>query len=157
MFFRKGGYLSMHEKWFYGNGNVKVTNSYKYLGFIFSTKLSLNYAWDESCRKGKKGVFEILKTLRAFKFIDCCLFWKMFDAQIEPILRYAAEVWGLNVNAQMEKVHTYAIKRFLMVPIHSSNTMLYGETGRYPLYIKTFVKCINYWLKAVETSTITFL
>jgi hypothetical protein len=74
----------------------------------------------------------------------------MFDTQIEPILTYAAEVWGLNANAQMEKVHTYAIKRFLMVPIHSSNTMLYGETGRYPLYIKTFVKCISFWLKLLK-------
>ena len=50
----------------------------------------------------------------------------------------------------MEKVHTYAMKRFLCVPIHSSNTVLYGETARYPLYIRTFVKCIKHWLRILK-------
>ena len=150
MIFRKGGHLSKHEKWFYGINEVRVVNSYKYLGMIFSTKLSLNYAWEESCNKGKKGVIEILKSLRKLNSIDCNLYWKMFDSQIEPLLTYAAEVWGLAVNSHMEKVHTYAIKRFLAVPIHSSNTVLYGETGRYPLYIRTFVKSIKYWLKLLR-------
>eukprot|EP00745_Piridium_sociabile_P007875 TRINITY_DN15294_c0_g1_i12.p1 TRINITY_DN15294_c0_g1~~TRINITY_DN15294_c0_g1_i12.p1 ORF type:complete len:129 (-),score=4.40 TRINITY_DN15294_c0_g1_i12:1-387(-) len=50
----------------------------------------------------------------------------------------------------MDKVHIYAIKRFPSVPLHSSNKMLYGETGRYPLFVNTWVKCIKcikYWLK----------
>eukprot|EP00745_Piridium_sociabile_P026380 TRINITY_DN42111_c0_g1_i2.p1 TRINITY_DN42111_c0_g1~~TRINITY_DN42111_c0_g1_i2.p1 ORF type:complete len:263 (+),score=14.28 TRINITY_DN42111_c0_g1_i2:674-1462(+) len=54
---------------------------------------------------------------------------------------------------QIEKVHTYAIKRFLNLPLHSSNTFTYGETGRYPIYIKTFVKCISYWLKLIRLPT----
>eukprot|EP00745_Piridium_sociabile_P027419 TRINITY_DN4419_c0_g1_i3.p2 TRINITY_DN4419_c0_g1~~TRINITY_DN4419_c0_g1_i3.p2 ORF type:complete len:170 (-),score=9.74 TRINITY_DN4419_c0_g1_i3:83-592(-) len=78
------------------------------------------------------------------------MFWNMFDTQIEPMLTYAAEVWGLLNNKQMEKVHTYAIKRFLGVPIHASNQVLYGDTGRYPLFIRTYVKCIRYWLKLLR-------
>ena len=31
MFFRKGGYLAVPEKWVYGIGVVKVTNAYTYL------------------------------------------------------------------------------------------------------------------------------
>ena len=49
--------------------------------------------------------------------IDPCLFWKLFDAQNEPILTYAAEVWGLEDVSHIEKVHTFAIKRFLNVPL----------------------------------------
>ena len=59
---------------------------------------------------------------------------------------YAAEVWGLE-DAQIEKIRTFEIKRFLNVPLHSSNKMIYGETGRYPLFIRTYLKCIKYWLK----------
>lgn len=44
--------------------------------------------------------------------INCFLFWKLFDTQIEPLITYGAEIWGLDVNLHMEKVHTYAIKRF---------------------------------------------
>jgi hypothetical protein len=148
--FRKGGHLAAHESWYYGDFKVKVINTYKYLGLIFSTKLSLNYAWDESSRKGKKGVIEILKTLRRLKCSDFNLFWKLFDSQIEPLLTYAAEIWGLETNTKIEKVQNYAIKRFLNVPIHSSNTILYGETGRYPLFVKSMVKCIKYWLRLLK-------
>ena len=30
------------------------------------------------------------------------------------------------------------------------NTMIYGELGRYPLYINTVIKAVKYWLKLVE-------
>ena len=124
-----------------------MTNAYKYLGMIFTTKLSVSAALSDVCKKGKKGEMEIQKSMRRLSTIDPCLFWKLFDAQITPILTYAAEVWGLHGTKQIEKVHTFAIKRFLNVPLHCSNKMIYGETGRYPLFITTYVKCIKFWLK----------
>jgi exonuclease III len=154
MVFRMGGYLSFREKWWFGNTEVKVTNCYKYLGMTFTTKLSLNSGWEEMCRKGKKGVIEILRTMRKVSSIDPQLFWKLFDSQIEPILTYAAEVWGLEENNQMERVHTFAIKRFMNVPIHSSNTMVYGDSGRYPLYVRSYVKCIKYWLRLLKLPSV---
>ena len=147
--FRKGGHLSAWEKWWYGNIEVKITNAYKYLGMTFTTRLSLNTFWDEISSKGKKGVIEILRCMRKLKSMDFRIFWKLFDTQIEPILSYAAEIWGLDENIQAERVHTYAIKRFLNVPIHSSNTVVYGETGRYPLYIRMYVKSVKYWLRLI--------
>jgi hypothetical protein len=101
-------------------------------------------------RKGKKGVIEIIKSLKKLNSIEPLIFWKLFDTQIEPILTYAAEVWGIVDNNQMENVHTFAIKLFLNVPLHSSNRMVYGETGRYPLYIRAYLKCVKYWLKLLK-------
>ena len=150
MVFRKGGYLSARERWLYGDSELEIVNAYKYLGLLFTTKLSLRIPWNEMCCKGKKGVIAIFKTLRKLKCFDCKFFFKLFDTQIEPILTYAAEVWGLNNNIEMERVHTYGIKRFIFVPIHASNKMLYGETGRYPLYIRAYTKCIRYWLKLLK-------
>ena len=69
----------------------------------------------------------------------------MFDAQIVPSLLYAAEIWGRRENKQIEKVHLYACKLFNNVPTVSPNDLIYGELGRYPLYIKTTAKCIQYW------------
>ena len=86
MFFVMGGHLAVSGKWIYGNGVVKVTNAYKYLGMMFTTKLSLNAVLSEGCRKGKRGVMEIQKSMRKLSTIDPCLFWKLFDAQTETIL-----------------------------------------------------------------------
>ena len=44
MIFRKGGHLSVKEQWVFGNQRLEVVNSYKYLGFDFSTKLSFDVA-----------------------------------------------------------------------------------------------------------------
>ena len=142
-----GGDLTAREKWLYGNAVVKVTNAYKYLGMVFTTKLSVSAALSDVCKKGKTGVMEMQKSMRRLSTIDPCLFWKLFHAQITPILTYAAEVWGLHDTKQIEKVHTFAIKRFLNVPLHCSNKMIYGETGRYPLFITTYVTCVKYWIK----------
>ena len=147
MVFRMGGHLARREKWLYGKDEVEVVNSYQYLGMTFTTKLSLSVALSSVCVKGRRGVMEILKSLRKLNTFDPSIFWKLFDAQVEPMITYAAEVWGLSKVTELERVHTFAIKRFLNVPLHSSNVLVYGETGRQPLYVRTYVKCIKYWLK----------
>ena len=67
------------EKWLYANAVVKVTNAYKYLGMIFTAKLSVSVALSDVCRKGKKGVMEIQKSMRRLSTIDPCVFWKIFE------------------------------------------------------------------------------
>ena len=93
---------------------------------------------------------EIQKAMRRLSSSDPMIFWKLFDSQIEPMLTYAAEVWGLGNVDQIEKVQTFAMKRFLSVPLHASNKLLYGETGRYPLFIRTALKCIKYWIRLIR-------
>ena len=58
-----GGHLATQEKWLYGNAVVKMTNAHKYLGMIFTTKLSVSAALSDVCKKGKKGVMEIQKSM----------------------------------------------------------------------------------------------
>ena len=58
--------------------------------------------------------------------------FKLFDSQIQPSLLYASEVWGLVVtDDHVEKVHTYACKRFLNVSLRTLNNFVYGELGRF--------------------------
>ena len=35
---------------------------------------------------------------------------KMFDVQIQPIILYGAEIWGLQCLKNVEKVHTFALQ-----------------------------------------------
>ena len=101
-------------------------------------------------------MIEILRFMRKLGSTDFLMFWKSFDAQIQPMITYAAEIWGLSEKIKIKnyiaRVHTFAIDRFLSIPIHSSNTLVYGETGRYPLFIGTYVKCIKYWIKLTRLS-----
>ena len=72
---------------------------------------------------------EIQKPIRKLSTIDLTLFWKLLDTQIVPILTYSSSIWGLQNVDRIEMQHTFAIKRIVNVPSHSSSKLVYGETG----------------------------
>jgi hypothetical protein len=150
MVFRKGGHLSEGEKWFFEGKQIEVVNNYKYLGFLLTTKLSENSACDEYVSKAKGKVLEILKTMWALGNLNTKVFFQLFDAQVKPMLLYAAEVWGLLKPNIIETAHLFACKRLLSVSDKTPNYMVYGETGRYPLHIDATMASIRYWLKLMN-------
>ena len=75
-------------------------------------------------------------------------FFKIFDSKIKSVLLYSSEIWGLHILDSIERVHLMACKMYLGVPSRTSNKMVYGELGRYPLFIASYVRCIKYWNSA---------
>jgi hypothetical protein len=148
--FRKGGFLSAREKWFYKGQKLLVVNCYKYLGIYFSTKLSFSFACQDLTNRAKRAVLSILNTLFRFDKMTFNIFMKLFDTQIQPIAQYGAEIWGLMSATTTEKVHLFAMKRYLGVDRRTPNDLVYGEYGRYPIYINSYVRCIRYWLKLIR-------
>ena len=64
--------------------------------------------------------------------------------------QYAVEVWGTSfVNSPVEKVHSY-VKKLLGVFEQTANTMAYGETRRYPLYITCYTRVLKYWFHVLH-------
>ena len=64
------------------------------------------------------------------------IFLKMFDDQMKPLkLLNDSEIWGLKEYRSVEMVHTFALKKLLNVSPRTPKDMVYGETGRFPLYI----------------------
>ena len=53
MVFRKGGHIAATEKWFYHHTEIEIVNSYKYLGYTLTTKLSSHVACREYSNKAK--------------------------------------------------------------------------------------------------------
>ena len=75
------------------------------------------------------------------------IFFKMFDCQIQPILTYGSEIWGLSDNQEsIERVHLSALKRFMGVNSKSPRHLIYGETGRHPVFVNTYARCTKFRL-----------
>ena len=145
MVFRKGGYLAAKERWFWGDQKLEVVNTYKYLGLIFSTGHSFIAAMEDiATRAITKSTIEILRTLKKIGCNSPVIFFKLFDEQIAPTLLYAAEIWGYKMYEQIERVHLFAFKRFLHVRNKTPNDVVYGELGRYPLFIPATVRFVKY-------------
>ena len=148
--FRKGGRLSKHEHWHYNNTNVEIVNSYNYLGVNFTTKLSFTNFSTSLITKSKNASYCILRSLRTLQCTNINVFCKLFDSKVLPILTYGGELYGIVENVNSEKVHTNILKQFLNVSSHCSNTILYNESGRYPIYINMKIKSIKYWLRLLK-------
>ena len=147
MVFRKGGHLSRHENWFYKSKQLEVVNSYKYLGFTLTTKLSIENSFEASAQRAKGKIVELLRVMWTLGNMNMSIFFKLFDAQVKSMLLYSSEVWGLTQYKGIESIHLFAIKKFLNVGQTTPNTMVYGETGRYPLYVDTYINVVKYWFK----------
>lgn len=139
--------MAKTEHWYYKGREVEVVNSYKYLNFTLSTRIAFDTALEEYARRAKNKVTDIFITMWALGNMEMSIFFKLFDSQVKPMLLYAAELWGLTKFQCIEAVHLFAYKRLLGVSRKSPNTMIYGETGRYPLFIDTTLKSIKYWFK----------
>ena len=150
MVFRKGGFLGKCERWSLGGNELEVVNSYTYLGYTFTTKLSLCQGVSPLAAKGKKAAYDCVRVLRKFSELTRQTFFKMFDVQIQPIVLYGSEVWGLQRIDVIEKVHTFACKRFLNVPLKTPNKMVYGDLGRYPLFVNSCIRAVKYWFKLLQ-------
>ena len=145
--FRKGGYLARHEHWKYEDKAVKVVHAYKYLGVYFTTRLCFTTACDDLVTRSKKAVLSILHVMYKLDCSSFHVFRKLFDSQVQSILQYGAETGAFETGEIIEKLHLYAMKKFLNVEARTPNDLVYGELNRYPIYLNSYVKCISYWLK----------
>ena len=147
MVFRRGGFLSRREKWFLNGTRLEVVNSFKYLGYIFTTKLSETVALDSVAIKAKQKTISLLKMMWTLRSRKPNLFFKLFDSQVVPSLLYASELWGLKEQPNVEKAQLFACKRFLSTITGTPNVLIHGETGRYPLRINSTLRAMKYWFK----------
>ena len=149
---RKNGCLGRSERWFIGGNILEVVNGYLYLGFTFTTAMNADEAAKQLAVMGKKSPFELLRPHTQLGQMCRQTFFNIFDAVIQPVLSYSAEVWELLVdNDPTEKVHLYACKRFLNVAARTPNEMVYGELGRHPLKVNYFVKAVKFWFRGCST------
>ena len=78
-------------------------------------------------------------------------FLKNFDAQVQPIVLYGAEIRSLeSCSSVADNVRLFGLKRYLGVDRRTPNDLVYGEVGRFPVQINACVRCIRYWLKLMR-------
>ena len=66
---------------------------------------------------------------------------------------YGAEVWPLDADTtSIERIHWFALKRLLNTSLRTPNVIVYGETGRYPLFVNIYVKCLQVSLRILKMS-----
>ena len=74
----------------------------------------------------------------------------LFDRLVLTVLLYLCELGGFHTAAAVERVHLKFCKWVLKVSKSTTNEMVYGELGRFPLILEKKVRIVKYWLKIVH-------
>ena len=85
--FRRGGLIANHEK-------CSLSQQASFVGIMFTSTLHLGKSTLELAKRGKKALVQLLSTVYKLHPVTPRLCFKLFDAQIQPILLYGCEVRG---------------------------------------------------------------
>lgn len=156
MIFNKSGHFIKKHNFTINNNTLETSNSYNYLGILFTPSGKFKSACERLCDQASKAIFK-LKQLDLRNNIALAL--KLFNCLIRPILLYGSEVWGPYYAADLseeniisksealpaEKILLRYCKFLLGVRRNSSNQAVRGELGQYGLLSTILPQSIKYW------------
>lgn len=162
MVFNKSGKIDMTKFYFRGS-QLENVKKYKYLGIIFQASGCFNEAKQDLYKKGMKAVFK-LKRLFGSGYPGVKTLIHIFEHTVKPILLYGSEIWGyfnpdsakvrretdfmidkgFDSSLPSEKLHLSYLRYILGVRSNTASNAVYGELGRYPLYISVVKAMLSY-------------
>ena len=148
--FRNGGPLRDYEFWTFNGVPVRTTSEYKYMGLIFTPKLSWSKAKRKLAAQAKKAIFCIKNYQTKFGYFKHDEIFRLFDSMVKPILCYGSEVWGTEYSSIIESVHFEFCRYFLGVNSSVNNAVAAGECGRLPMCVSYYTNSVNYWCKLLQ-------
>ena len=152
------------EDHFKFNGKtLEIVDKYKYLGCIFNEtstsagnimKTMPEYLSD----KGMKASFATMKKYSSLGRLMPQVALHLFDTCVLPILMYGCEIWsGSTESKPIERQQLKYLKLMLGVKSSTCNLAIYGETGRFPIYINQIYRTIKYWLRLERLKDVKFV
>ena len=167
--FNKPGRLEK-TKFYFGEQTLENVVKYKYLGLIFQASGCFNDGKCDLSLKGLKALYKLKNMFNSSK-PNISTMSHVFDHTIKPITLYACEIWGaFNTKSKKlsnssshkvikaydtlpaEKVHLKFCKFAIGVWKNAPSNAVYGELGRFPMYI-TVIRQMLSFLKHILSTT----
>jgi hypothetical protein len=94
-------------------------------------------------------MYRVLRKIRLFKLPISCQF-DLFDKVVLPVLIYGCETWDYENLQMIERIHLKFLKHIFQLKNSTPSYMVYGETGRFRIYINMYTRMISYWVKLLS-------
>ena len=138
--------LSFNDHYYYGNNFLKISDTFSYLGIVLSHTGKFYISQDTLASNGLRAIYGLYKSLKSMYNPNVNLQCRLFNKLIQPVCEYACEVWGFHKAPSIERLHLHYCKRVLKVKKSTANFFVYGELGRYRMYVNRYLK-MKYWAK----------
>ena len=150
---RSRGNSRNNEKRTYDNDYLEVVDNFNYLGMCFNYTGSFNLNVQNIKGKSLKTMHLLYNNVK-IHHTKPDISMQLFDTFFGSIIHYACPIWDFTKSKDLEQIHLKYCKWILGVKSRTGNAAVYGELGRYPLYISRYVQIIKYWLKLLDTDNI---
>ena len=136
MIFHKGRLPNSDKVDFYIEENkLEIVNEFPYLGFTFTTQLSFSKHIAKANAKARSKIGMLFSKL-PIRELPFELALKLFKIYVVPTYTYGLPIWMSNVSKtslkQINTVFLKFLKRYLGVPDHANNAIVYHITGTSP-------------------------
>ena len=135
-----------------GENALEIVDKYKYLGLWCSNNKNIfvkNHSY--LAEQARKAIFTIRNYSHSLGHLTPKLSLRVFEAQIEPLLLYSSEVLFIGKEiSDFEMVHLSFLKNMLGVKQQNTSVTIYGDTGRYPLFLKQQILALKYWIRLMS-------
>ena len=99
--FCKSGKI-LTDKFYFSDVQIENSNSYKYLGIIFSSSGTYKYCQEDLYKRALSAQFKLTKCFSSMTPSLSTLL-HLFEHTVEPIVLYGSEIWG-TVNILSSKI-----------------------------------------------------
>ena len=144
------GKLRIVPHFVFGNDQVEVVGDFRYLGITFNFNNKFNKCKSYLHDQASRAMFSLIQKAKKFQLpVDIML--ELFDKLVMPILTYGAEVWGFSDLVVLERLHLKFLKMILHVKSTTTNCMVYGEFGAFPIHVVIYSKMLGFWSKVCNS------
>jgi hypothetical protein len=129
------------------NGEVlEQVSSFQYLGLTVSSNGKFNVGVKSLKDQGRRAMMALLKKSRNLD-LPISTQLELFDTLVRPILTYGCEIWGYSNIDIVESVQLEFLKYVLHLKKSTPSIFVYGETGKFPLYVHIYKTMVKFWHK----------
>eukprot|EP00456_Euglypha_rotunda_P058415 TRINITY_DN4852_c0_g5_i3.p1 TRINITY_DN4852_c0_g5~~TRINITY_DN4852_c0_g5_i3.p1 ORF type:complete len:347 (+),score=-26.07 TRINITY_DN4852_c0_g5_i3:97-1041(+) len=137
------------QKFYLGADELKIVDSYKYLGLI----IDRNFSWKQHIEKlslkaqnRMKGIFG----LGIGKGLSVKALMRGWEVLVRPLVEFSCEIWGEKDYKMLEDLQVDMGRRVLGVSRMTTREVIQGELGLQRLKARRILARIRFWSKLVK-------
>ena len=111
---------------------IDIQDSHSYLGIVFDYNGNFCTARKILLEQAQKSTYALYKNIKNIS-IPVDLQLKLFISLGAKVLLYASEIWRFEKKIQLREWISNFCKSILKIRNNTSNFLVYGELGRFPL------------------------
>jgi hypothetical protein len=137
----------------YQGYDIEVVTHTRYLGLTFNEHMDYSIMANVLAESSSRALGALISKVYKAKGFQFKTYEHIFKCTVQPVMEYAAEIWGYKHYGRLETVMHRAIKTFMGVGKTCPTPVILGDTGWLPSQVTRKVKMVAWWNKLQQMDT----